>query len=483
MAAPSPTIQVVKLLSVTPWGNEEEKFLVHDVRLECPFNYKKSFGDDNKIQLSFKLVHGRKKGTTAEQFTTDTIESALYGKKILLFLCGGPGEKNMPTQNDVMNNFLLDKGYWLLFPDYRGTGDSSLPSLELDKIKLLRESELKIVQDKIELLRHRDIVRDCESVRLRLLGQNKWTILAQSFGTWVTLTYLSFSAEGVKEVFMTGGPAPILQTPQDVYQRLFDRVIEANDHYYADYRDDVKKVKDIVKWLAIKGGVELPDGGGILTAQRFLCLGRSLGNRKNFKKFNILFDHMATDIDNHNDLILATLKEYKDADSWRLSTRPLYAVLHELQYCSNKSWKSNWAAQAVARKKEQFWWVNCTHEDMVKRLEKGTDEKLYLSSEMVYPFFFDTNAGLDSIKNVANNIANKPCEEDMYDLEALKQNKVRVTALSYKRDIHVDFEHSKETLGRIGGPVKFYEHPFFEHAAIRANAKEVMEILFGERGI
>ena len=68
-------------------------------------------------------------------------------------------------------------------------------------------------------------VKDCEAIRKILLGDKpneedrKWTILGQSFGGFVSLTYLSFHPEGLKESFITGGLAPIaLGDPERVYQ-------------------------------------------------------------------------------------------------------------------------------------------------------------------------------------------------------------------------------------------------------------------------
>ncbi|KAI8630203.1 Alpha/Beta hydrolase protein [Xylariaceae sp. FL1651] len=484
-----PIIPEAKLRSVKIWDNADN-FLVKDIRLECPIDYTKPPDQDNAIEVSFKLVYGKKGDEISESITAGNINATLSDKNILVYLCGGPGEKNQPTRNPSMNNFLLSKGYWILFPDYRGTGDSSLSSLSLDNIKSLGDRNdfqgLRKVQDQIEHLRHFDIVRDLESVRRCLLGRKKWTTLGQSFGGWITLTYLSFLSEGLERVFMTGGLAPIKQTHRAVFEHLFERVIEANERYYNVYRDDEEKVRNIVTWLAKKGAVKLFKNGknaGVLTAQRFLCLGRSLGDTTKFSELHDLFEDMAEAINTHSnadEALKIALEKYQKADNWRLDTRPLYAILSELQYCSLGGSSSNWAAEAAAEKKKQFWWVNCAPEAMIEELESRRGEKLYFSGEMIYPFFFDTCAGLNSIKRLANDIANKRWEEDMYDFKALKENKVPVTALSYKQDMYVDFEDSKETCGLLGGVEDFIEHPTFEHGAIRAKCQEVMDLLWSK---
>lgn len=67
-------------------------------------------------------------------------------------------------------------------------------------------------------------VRDCEAIRKTLLGHKedpedqKWSILGQSFGGFCALNYLSFFPQGLKEVFLTGGLAPLVDRPDSVYE-------------------------------------------------------------------------------------------------------------------------------------------------------------------------------------------------------------------------------------------------------------------------
>jgi pimeloyl-ACP methyl ester carboxylesterase len=69
-------------------------------------------------------------------------------------------------------------------------------------------------------------VRDCEAIRQLILGHKenpedrKWTILGQSFGGFCSIAYLSFFPEGIKEVFLTGGLAPLVNSPNAVYASL-----------------------------------------------------------------------------------------------------------------------------------------------------------------------------------------------------------------------------------------------------------------------
>jgi hypothetical protein len=69
-------------------------------------------------------------------------------------------------------------------------------------------------------------VKDCEVIRKELLGSQespedrKWTLMGQSFGGFCCITYLSFHNEGIKEVFITGGLAPLVDQPDEVYEAL-----------------------------------------------------------------------------------------------------------------------------------------------------------------------------------------------------------------------------------------------------------------------
>ena len=70
-------------------------------------------------------------------------------------------------------------------------------------------------------------VRDCEFIRNELLSnasEKKWTLLGQSFGGFVALNYLSFFPEGLKEVFLTGGLAPLLDDPDPAYEKTVSKL-------------------------------------------------------------------------------------------------------------------------------------------------------------------------------------------------------------------------------------------------------------------
>lgn len=86
-------------------------------------------------------------------------------------------------------------------------------------------------------------MRDCEAIRKILIGDKenpedrKWTILGQSFGGFCAINYLSFYPEGLKEVFLAGGLAPLVDSPDKVYEALLRECPwpgspTVNDHAY-----------------------------------------------------------------------------------------------------------------------------------------------------------------------------------------------------------------------------------------------------------
>lgn len=135
----------------------------------------------------------------------------------------------------------------MLFLDPRGTGLSTpVTATTLQKIG---KTEAQV--DYLRLFRADSIVRDAEAIRKALThdypeDKKKWSTIGQSFGGFCTLTYLSFYPEYLRESFLFGGLAPIVDSPDDVYRRLTCKVKERNQAYYAKYPEDISKVRQIL---------------------------------------------------------------------------------------------------------------------------------------------------------------------------------------------------------------------------------------------
>ncbi|KAI0139777.1 Alpha/Beta hydrolase protein [Pestalotiopsis sp. NC0098] len=389
---------------------------------------------------------------------------------ITVFLCGGPGASNPPDRNPEFNDTYLKNGGCIIFLDYRGTGKSILEIRDADKklmeewnkcyLPLLRPSY--DMADFLKLFRHDDIVRDLEAIRLQLFGADKkWNIFGQSYGGWISLSYLSLFPEALESSRITAGLAPITSNPELVYKHLFEVLGEHNDEYYRKYPEDINRVKKIVKYLlsiSPKSPIALANGGW-LTARRFLCLGRNLGARDRWAPMHELVEKMHTDITRNKELSKKAIEMYEVEDSWKFDNRPLYAVLHEAMYCSGE--ESQWAAQRVAADKQEFEWAGAKTElaadkkgwrDILEGLCASPYDKvkIYFSGEMVYPFMFEDYGNLRSLSGVAALLADHKWSNP-YDLDQLANNEVPVYAISYESDMHVNEELSQNTAKLVNG--------------------------------
>ena len=197
----------------------------------------------------------------------------------MVYLQGGPGMSCRPPQAYPFTQVILDKGYQLLYLDQRGTGLSTPVTPSTLGLRGNNDTQAKY----LKLYRADSIVRDCEAIRQALTAdyppeEQKWSAMGQSFGGFVGVSYLSFYPQGLREVFMYGGLQPLVKSPDEVYRRLYKRVIRRNQSYYEKYPEDVERVHTVVKYLQRfgDGTIKLPSEGR-LTTRRFQQLGICFG--------------------------------------------------------------------------------------------------------------------------------------------------------------------------------------------------------------
>ena len=131
-------------------------------------------------------------------------------------------------------------------------------------------------------------MRDAEVLRERVAGGRRWETLAQSYGGWVTMTYLSLAPHGLDACYVVGGLPGLTATADDVYARTYPRVAGKNAEFYARYPDDVALVRRIADHLA-SHEVLLPDGDR-LTTQRFRRLGSGFGMSYGYDQLHWLLE-------------------------------------------------------------------------------------------------------------------------------------------------------------------------------------------------
>lgn len=331
-----------------------------------------------------------------------------------VYLEGGPGFGNREPQDSSLTRYVLNRGYQLLFLDYRGTGLST----PISAGHLMTLGGPQEQADYLKLFRADNNVRDCEAVRKCLTAdfpedRKKWSIFGQSFGGFVSLSYLSKHPLGLREVFMTGGLAPIRRTAEEVYRATYKKTIQRNQAYYRKFPEDAENVHRVVEYLRTNS-VGLPSGG-ILTAQRFLSFGVSFGAHGGLDSIHSLVLKLVADLDQFGFLTRSSLAATEQHNPF--DTNPVYAILHEPIYCTTRGAASNWAAARVGGETEDFLW---TQDE--SHVPKG--RPIYFTGEMIFPFHFETYPELVDIKEAAHILSEFDGWDDLYNEAQLRRNDV-----------------------------------------------------------
>jgi pimeloyl-ACP methyl ester carboxylesterase len=440
--------------------------------------------DDKKqtefIDLHAELVYSNPPRIVSPGNASKSWELGLSrNDRIVVYLCGGPGDKNPASANPDLNRILLKRwGHPILFLDYRGTGGSS----PVDATAMAGKVD---GTEYLTWFRQDSIVADLEAIRLSLNGV-RFILVGQSFGGWIAMTYLSFLPSGLDGVYLTGGMPPIGKTPREVYTALYERLIHVNEKYYARYQGDRTRVKEIVKWLAsLATGLPLLDGQ-VLTARGFLTLGRHLGRgEEGFAKVHSLVSAFAADIRDNNLVSGESLNRFvkEGGTGFKLPQRPLYGVLHEAIYCSGSmAVAPDWAGQKVGREQpsRNFAWLKNDFNFSALNSHFDSPEPLYFTGEMIHEFMLrDAGRELAPFVEPAQELARKTLWSSLYDTTQLSRNDVPVGALIYPEDMFLDCGLCIEAAGMVRNLKPAKSQSDWIHASIKTRPGEVCDALFG----
>src|SRR5215475_7859998 len=148
----------------------------------------------------------------------------------LVYLQGGPGfSADRPSANPGgwLGRALAD--YRVLLLDQRGTGRSTPATRQ----SLTHRGSAQAQADYLRHFRADSIARDAELMRRSVAGvDTQWASLGQSFGGFITMTYLSIAPEGLSESFITGGLPGLPRNAEEVYRATYPRVAEKNAAYF-----------------------------------------------------------------------------------------------------------------------------------------------------------------------------------------------------------------------------------------------------------
>ncbi len=320
----------------------------------------------------------------------------------------------------------------MLLLDQRGTGRSSPVGAAIPGATPADQAEY------LTHFRADSIVRDLEVIRAEL-GVEHWSLLGQSFGGFTSLTYLSLAPEGLREVLITGGLAPVTGRPVDeVYAATWARTREANQRYLARYPGDLGRLRNILHRLDDED-VRLPNGER-LTARRFRQTGIWLGESGGFERLHHLLELPFASV--------AFLCDAQQASTWERN--PIYATLHESCYADGGP--TRWSAQRMAP------------DDAV------TGEML--GAEHVFPWMWDDYTGLQAHREAAQLLA-KHSWPRLYDTDRLARNEVPVAATAYVDDMYVERTFAEDTALRVRG-LRAWITNEYAHNGLRADGERIL---------
>ncbi|NRQ38355.1 alpha/beta fold hydrolase [Nonomuraea sp. NN258] len=389
-------------------------------------------------EFTVPLDHGDPDGRTIQVFAREIRDPATAGQDLpwMLFLQGGPGGKSPRLTGQAHWAHVL-KTHRVLLLDQRGTGRSTPVTAAT-----IQGSDAEIA-DYLRHFRADAIVADCEHIR-RSLGVEQWETWGQSYGGFITYTYLSVAPEALKACYITGG-TPGLDVSADVlYTRTYEHVRGKVRRYYRRYPGDAAKVRRIAEHLA-ETKVMLPDGDR-LTVDRFKTLGMRLGTGDGMESLHWLVDEAWSAGTRLTDEFL-----YSVMTATGFVDTPIYAVLHE--HCYAQGAGPAWSAQRL--KPADF------------------DDPEMFTGEMIYPWMFEEIRALRPFQGAAERLAHAGDWPLLYDLERLAANQVPVAAVAYHDDMYVDVGLSIDTAERVGN-VRLWVTNEFEHDAFRVAADRVV---------
>ncbi|MCW7941495.1 proline iminopeptidase [Streptomyces hygroscopicus] len=395
------------------------------------------------------LDHADPGGPTLQIFARQVADPARAedDQPWLLYLQGGPGGKS-PRPSADSPGWLAQalKTHRVLLLDQRGTGRST-PVTAKAATRFPDPGRLAAY---LAHFRADSIVADAELIRRELCGERPWETLGQSYGGFVTLTYLSQAPEGLSACHVAGGLPGLTATADDVYARTHPRVRDRVLEYYDRYPDDAKLLRRVADRLAT-GDVRLPDGDR-LTVRRLRTLGLALGMGDGFERVHWLLDES---LDERGELTDTFLHQVMGLTGF--TDNPLFAVLQETLYGQGAA-PTGWAAHRALAAFPEF------AEDA---------ETLLLTGEMIYPWMFEDIRTLRPFTQAADLLARRTDWPPLYDVGRLAANEVPLAAVVYHDDMYVDADLSLRTARHVGA-TRVWVTNEWEHDGLTASGGRVL---------
>jgi pimeloyl-ACP methyl ester carboxylesterase len=390
--------------------------------------------------VTVPLDHADPGGETIEVFARAVAAADRVHDNLpwLLFLQGGPGgPAPRPYGADGWLRRAL-RTHRVLLLDQRGTGRSTPITA-----RTVQGMSAQQIARRVTLMRTDSIVRDAEILRERVAGGAPWDTLGQSYGGFITMTYLTIAPHGLRTCYLTGGLPGLTATADDVYARIYPRVAARNAAYYRAYPGDVAVVRGLADRLT-EQDVRLPDGDR-LTARRLRSLGVNLGMSTGLARVHWLLEEGLTDSFRY---AMMTETGYVD--------RPLFAL--QEYTCGAPGVPTGWAADRALAQHPEF---------------AGDADPLLFTGEMMYPWMFAEIAALRPFAQAAGLLAAKDDWPALYDPARLAANEVPVLAVVYHDDMYVDAGLSLQTAAQTGN-VRTWVTSEYQHDGLRTAGEHVL---------
>ena len=397
-------------------------------------------------------------GSAIELFVREVVDPTKRNDDLplLCFLQGGPGGKSpRPLRGSPPWLGEVLKTHRVILPDQRGTGRST----RVDGATMAR-FDGEAGADYLNCFRADSIVRDFEHARRTMFGK-RWETLGQSYGGFLTLTYLSLAPEGLRACYVAGGLASLRPSAAEVYRRTYPRVKAKTDLYYARYPADVGRIAEIADLLA-GSDVRLPDGDR-LTVRRFQTVGIDLGMAPGNENIHWLIDEAFAEPGRLSDQFLMQALSLTTYDS-----NPLFASLQESIYAQAGNGPTAWAAQA--------------ERDSLPAFDPNARPLLF-TGEMMFPWMFEDIRSLRPFRAAVEALARRSTHSNLYDPQRLRANEVPVSAVIYFDDFYVDAGLSLETAAEVGNLTHWVTNQY-EHDGIRQDVQVMKRLreMVAERG-
>ena len=380
---------------------------------------------------------------------------------LLVFLQGGPGGQGPRLTSTTSDGWVAEavKRFRVVLPDQRGTGRSS----RVSRHALASLPGARAQADFLKRFLARSIVKDFEYLRLTAFGDVPWVTLGQSYGGFLTLTYLSFYPQGVAASFTCGGIPHVPASAAEVYAHTFPRMATKTRQLYERYPLDELRTAALADRLAA-GDVTLPDGSP-MTVRRLQLMGSDFGMKPSFERMHNILDTAfeqgdGSDVSDPASLVVSDA--FLAAAYARTSTaaNPLYWTLQEFIYADG---------DASGELEAPIGWAAGREYDARPEFSPAARPLLY-TGEAMFPWMFEEDPLLAPFRPAMDLLmADAAGWDRIYDPAALASNEVPLQAAVYFDDLYVDSGLQLDTLSRVGASHAWVTNEF-EHDGLHGPA-------------